>query len=139
MLYDAINVGDQRAWCGPTVIASITGFSVPTIKEKIKAHRRNKKAPVKGTYAWERDRVLLDLGWISLPVKVKGKPTFAQWLREPRDMDVAHVVRIRNHVMVVKGRWFVDTYTGGKVTRITKAPHKRARVLEVDRVIRRQP
>ena len=100
-----------------------------------------------GTATWEVRRVLEGLGYRTFSKAVPtayhevGKPrvtiTFAQWLRQPRDMETAYILDVGHHWVVVKGRWFCDTFVKGVPVRASKAPHRRKRVKEVWQVVRR--
>lgn len=143
MLYDAVNVGDQKSWCGPTVVAAITGLTVPAVKARIKKYRGHNGA-VMGTSSHELRVALGSVGYHMFAVgnwKGEDRPTLAQWLKEPAyrlgHPEDAYVLDVGYHWVVVKGRWFCDTYTKGVPVRATKAPHRRKRVREVYRVFKR--
>jgi len=142
MLYEAVNPGALRSWCGPTVIAAITGLAIPSVKARIKKVRGH-NGPVKGTHTWEVRKVLEELGYQMehQPLYRNGalragglKLTLAQWLKRPRDMEAAYILEVTNHWVAVKGRWFCDTYTKGVPVRCTQAPRKRKRVCNVYKV-----
>ena len=148
MLYDA-SVGG-RGYCGPTVLAAITGLTVPFIEARIKQDRGSDR-PVVGTYASELERVLWKLGYRMVkdrqlvdreaPARKVGwrctrLPTLAQWLKRERDMGAAYILALDRHWVVVKGRWFVDTHTKGLPVRATKAPGRRRLVRTAWKVVR---
>jgi hypothetical protein len=134
MLYEAVNSGDGKSWCGPTVVASITGRDVLWVKRMIKERRQNNGA-VKGTHWYELAYALEATGRALYRsqdyqhLKVKDRPTFSQWRRKYRvDRSATYIVGVTGHWVVVQGRWFCDTYSKGKVIRLVDAPHQRRRV-----------
>lgn len=136
MLYEVVNVGDQKAWCGPTVVAAITGLTIPAVKARIKKARGH-NGPVMGTSSGELAAVLRGAGYnMNLSNRFRkddDMPTLAQWLKGYRVSgdDTIYIINVSHHWVVVKGRWFCDTYTKGIPVRASKAPHRRKRVKEV--------
>lgn len=63
-------------------------------------------------------------------------PTLAQWLRQRPDRAGTYVINVTGHYVLVVGRKFVDTKTGGEWVSIAKAPHRRTRVENVWKVTR---
>jgi hypothetical protein len=50
-------------------------------------------------------------------------PTLASWARKRTDKETAFLVMLKRHWVVVRGDWFVDTYTRGVPVRLKNAPH----------------
>jgi hypothetical protein len=136
MLYEALNAGEQRAWCGPTVVAAITGLAIPSVKARIKKARGH-NGPVMGTSTGDLNAALLGSGlkmvWSAIYPK---SPTVAQWLKRPRDMEAPYILNVGHHWVVVRGRWFCDTHTKGIPVRATKAPGRRRRVREAWKIVK---
>jgi len=138
MLYEAVNPGALRSWCGPTVIAAITGLAIPSVKARIKKVRGH-NGPVRGTSTGDLRATLMSFGYLMTQVYCseltrEPAPTLAQWLKKPRDMDAPYIVNVTGHWVVVKGRWFCDTFTKGVPVRASKAPGRRKRVCNVYKV-----
>jgi hypothetical protein len=139
MLHEVENSSNGKAWCGPTVVASITGRDVARIKTLIKKRRGSNDA-VKGTAWFELRHVLAYYGYqedARHTILKPDRPTLAQWLRRERDMTAYYILDVGCHWVVVHGRKFCDTFTGGKPVFIRKAPHRRKRVREVYKIVRR--
>ena len=126
----------RKLWCGPTVVSTLIGIDAAVARDIIKESRGGRA--VMGTSARELDLVFrahgcrLDL----LTDHSSDLPTFASWLRLPRDPDHALVVQVTGHWVAVRGNWFCDTFTKGQPVRVRHAPHKRKRVRRVYRVSR---
>jgi hypothetical protein len=60
----------------------------------------------------------------------RNSPTLATWERERADWEFeqAWLLIVTGHWVAVRGRWFVDTWTGGVPVRIADAPRRRKRV-----------
>lgn len=147
MLHEVENNSNGKAWCGPTVVASITGRDIARVKALIKKRRGDNDA-VKGTYWSDLAYALAHYGYrrreklypkTGKAAKGWGRqdlPTLAQWLREKRDPDAYYILDVGRHWVVVHGRKLCDTYTKGKPVFTGSAPHRRRRVREVHVVAR---
>lgn len=127
-------VNDTRAhaWCGPTVVAAITGKPISTVKGVIKVIRQNDKA-VRGTDDFDVCQALKVFGYTSdlrTNYKKGERPTLAAWLRgrtaEQRKQTI--IVHVTGHWVVVRGNTFIDTFTKGQPVRTSDAPRRRIRV-----------
>jgi hypothetical protein len=136
-------------YCGPLVIAAITGMST---SEAARSLRRitGRQSAVKSVNHQEIMATLSALGYVmrrtEIPrhladvsifgVKVRKwiGPTFTEWLRTRPDPNAAYVVHIPRHYLLVKGRKMVDTHTDGEWTWLRDAPHRRKRVCNVWRI-----
>lgn len=144
MLHDVKNDTPRRAFCGPTVIASITNTPVSRVKALVRkiTGRRN----VTGMYnsgvrkALEAKGLKCKYRRLSYGgQKTEDKQTFAQWLAKeyrywPKSI---YVIEFTSHFVAVYGDYFVDSSTGGKVIPLSELKRwKRARIdsiLEVTR------
>tara|TARA_R110002020_G_C16097543_1_gene758410 strand:- start:119 stop:733 length:615 start_codon:yes stop_codon:yes gene_type:complete len=156
----------ETAWCGPSVISSITGFPVAHIVRVIKDQRikrgvgynercidvRNEdgvggsyetinvERPVKGTGPSEINECLRHYGYrleptVNRPTYHNGNtPTIARWLKTRKDRNEMNLVSAGHHWQLIKGNKFVDSFTQVPVF-IRKAPHRRARVNKVWKVM----
>lgn len=98
--------------------------------------------PVKGTHASEINRCLKHYGYRIVPTQVNlprrwngNNPTIARWIKTRKDRNELNLVSAGHHWQLIKGIKFVDSFTGHPVF-IRKAPHRRARVIQVWRVER---
>jgi hypothetical protein len=136
----------RSGYCGPTVLASITGRRLSVINELIREQRWGTKREAKlngvrrggitGTSAGDLRRVLRHYGLDMLRVESYGqgvRPTLATWLkrREPNTLYVVNVGFRRGHWTAVKGRKFLDTFTNGQPVWLKDAPHRKKRVRDV--------
>lgn len=101
--------------------------------------------PVKGTYPYEVRDCLKHYGYDLVESKnyartyldrhnMRTRPTLAKWLKQRKDRNEMNLVNAGHHWVLVKGNKFVDSFTQSPVF-IRKAPHRRARVHEVYKVI----
>lgn len=139
-------------YCGPLVIAAITGMSTA---DAAAALRRitGRTSAVKLVRHEELISTLSALGFVmrrmEIPkhvadVPIFGRkvrkwigPTLTEWLRKRPDQRAAYVVHVKRHYLLVKGRKMVDTHTGGEWTWLRDAPHRRKRVCHAWRIERR--
>jgi len=137
LLWPVTNTDRRRKlWCGPTVVSTLIGIDAAVARDIIKQSRGGRA--VMGTTARELDMVFRAHGCrLDLLIDHKGDlPTFATWLRLPRDPVDAFVVEVTGHWVAVRGNWFCDTFTKGQPVKVLQAPHKRKRVRRVYRVSR---
>lgn len=143
-LNSARNDTGRVAFCGPTVISAVTGFSVSKIEEVIRANRNmspETKSIVVGTYANEVEEALSAFGYEMklvesfMHLERKARPTFWQWMQRPRNAWASYILAIHtkkdDHWILVKGVKICDTYTGGEWTFVVDGPHRSSRIMEV--------
>lgn len=146
---DAVrNDTGRLAFCGPTVVSAITGFSVSRIEAAIHVHRgkaADADRVIRGTTAEEVAAALGVFGYAMTRVadfSVRDKterPRFGDWLMKPRSAFTPFLLGIRKgregHWITVKGGKICDTYTGGAWVFAAGGPHRGARVEEVYKVV----
>ena len=103
----------------------------------------NVERPVKGTHWWELNYCLNHYGYglskstRNAPVRHNGnQPTIARWLKTRKDRNEMNLVSAGHHWQLVKGNKFVDSFTQVPAF-IRKAPHRRARVVEIWQIVPR--
>jgi hypothetical protein len=135
------------AFCGPTVLSAITGFSISRIEEAIHSHRNDPAAAqkiIEGTTAAEvRDALqvfgytmdLVDQNW---HLERKHRPTVWSWMQLQRSAFSHYILAIHTkgsgHWICIKGAKICDTHTGGKWVFATDGPHRGAKIMEIYRV-----
>jgi hypothetical protein len=143
-LNDSRNDTGRTAFCGPTVISALTGFSVSKIEDIIRANRNMSpevRSIVVGTYANEVEEALAAFGYEMtlaesfLHLERKHRPTLWQWMQKPRNAWASYVLGIhtRNegHWILVRGVKMCDTYTNGEWKFVVDGPHRSCRIMEV--------
>jgi hypothetical protein len=134
----------RMAFCGPTVISALTGYSVSKVEDVIRANRNmapDVKSIVVGTFASEVEEALAAFGY-RMQVKEsyahlerKARPTLWQWMQKPRNAWAHYILAIETkkegHWILVKGVKMCDTYTEGRWTFVVDGPHRGCRLLEV--------
>ena len=143
-LNDSRNNTGRTAFCGPTVISAITGYSVTKVEDVIRANRNMSpevKSIVVGTYSNEVEEALAAFGYrMSLVesfmhLERKGRPTLSQWMQKPRNAYVHYVLGIHTkkegHWVLIKGVKLCDTYTEGRWTFFVDGPHRSCRIMEI--------
>jgi len=150
-------VKNETAWCGPSIVSSITGEPIGKINEVIKAQRvrhgygtflrfnwhsgdeHEVRQAVKGTSTREIKLCLNHYGFDinpscnNAPKKTKGRePTISQWLKQ-RTVRECNLVSAGHHWQLVQGVYFCDSFTGKPVI-VSVAPHQRARVRAIYKV-----
>jgi hypothetical protein len=151
-LNETQNDTGRTAYCGPTVVSGITGFSVASVEAAIHAHRDTDEARqrmVKGTTAEDVAGALAIFGYAMRAagsythLERKARPTLWQWMQRPRGAFTYYLLGIRagrtGHWIVVKGAKLLDTYTGGTWEFVATGPHRGARIDEVYEVRRALP
>lgn len=164
-LHPVRNEEQEKAYCGPTVLAAITNRPVKVVKECIWSSRgehkpgdidRNipKRSVIRGTGEWDLSYVLQRLaGYRLKSCRCIDKPTLAGWLkaRTPDERQRTFILNVsfgksgglfgpksdRGHWVAVRGNTFVDTFTSGQLVATSKAPHRRKRVTQVLEVVGR--
>ena len=151
-LNETENDTGRTAYCGPTVVSAITGFSVASVEGAIHAHRgsdETRKRMIKGTTPKDVAAALDMYGYEMhaagsfTHLERKARPTVWQWMQRPRRAFTYYLLGIRagrtGHWIVVKGAKLLDTYTGGTWEFVATGPHRGARIEEIFEVRRRLP
>lgn len=151
-LNDTQNDTGRTAYCGPTVVSAITGFSVAAVEAAIHAHRDGedlRRRMIKGTTAADVGAALSMYGYemraagTFTHLEPKQRPTVWQWMQRPRSAFTYYLLGIRagktGHWIVVKGAKLLDTYTGGTWEFVATGPHRGARIEEIHEVRRELP
>ena len=143
-LNTVVNDTGRVAFCGPYVLAAITGYSISKVEDEIRAFREvpeGRRPVVRGTYADEVEAALaafgyrmeLVAGFMSRPRK--ERPTVWQWMQKPRNAWAHYILAIHKakegHWILIKGVKMCDTFTEGKWTFVVDGPHRGARIMEV--------
>src|SRR5690606_2284494 len=123
-LRDAVNDTKSRAFCGPMVVAAITGEPVSRVRDAFRYVRygaswtsRRRSPPIMGTHTHETERVLRLFGYVGAWHKVSGRPTLAAYLEGRRGVQRTHpcVVLVTGHYVAISGWLFCDTFSKGLV------------------------
>jgi hypothetical protein len=143
-LHEARNDTGRIAFCGPIVLSAITGYSVSTVEEEIRAVRNlspGARPIVKGTHAEEVAAALAHFGY-GMTLKEsymarprKERPTLWSWMQKPRNAWAHYILAIHRgkegHWVLIKGVKLCDTYSDGRWQFVCDGPHKGARIMEV--------
>ncbi len=144
-LDDARNDTGRTAFCGPYVLAAITGYPISKIEDVIRAARNSRrKTVVKGTGADEVEAALAVFGY-SMTLKEnfmnrprKERPTLWAWMQKPRNVWAHYILAVHKgkegHWILVKGVKMCDTFTEGRWTFVVDGPHRGARIMEIFQV-----
>lgn len=148
-LHEVRNDTGRVAFCGPYVIAAITGWSISKVEDEIRAYREIPEAlkpVVKGTYADEVEGALAAFGYKMvlkqsfMQRERKERPTVWSWMQRPRNAWAHYILAIHKgkegHWILIKGVKMCDTFTEGKWTFVCDGPHRGARIMEVFEVKR---
>lgn len=143
-LNETRNDTGRTAYCGPTVVSAIAGYSIAKVEAAICAHRDGEEARqrmIKGTTAEDVAAALALFGYDMNKAQSfahldrKERPTLWQWVQRPRSAFTYFLLGIHTrgggHWVVVKGARLLDTYTGGTWEFISTGPHRGARIEEV--------
>ena len=143
-LNESRNDTGRVAFCGPTVISAVTGYSVSRIEDVIRANRNMSpevKSVVVGTYANEVEEALGAFGYRMqlkesfMQLERKARPTVWQWMQKPRNAWAHYILAIHTrkdgHWILIKGVKMCDTYTEGRWRFVVDGPHKGCRIMEV--------
>ncbi len=143
-LNEVRNDTGRVAFCGPYVIAAITGWSISKVEDEIRAFREipeDRKPIVRGTYADEVEGALGAFGY-KMVIKSsfmdrarKERPTVWNWMQKPRNAWAHYILAIHKgkegHWILIKGVKMCDTFTAGKWTFVCDGPHRGARIMEI--------
>jgi hypothetical protein len=146
-LADACNDTGRTAFCGPYVLAAITGYPISKIEDVIRdARNSRRKTVVKGTGADEVEATLAAFGY-TMTLKQnfmnrprKERPTLWNWMQKPRNVWAHYILAVHKgkegHWILVKGVKMCDTFTEGRWTFVVDGPHRGARIMEIFEVRR---
>lgn len=146
-LADACNDTGRTAFCGPYVLAAITGYPISKIEDVIRdARNSRRKTVVKGTGADEVEATLAAFGY-TMTLKQnfmnrprKERPTLWNWMQKPRNVWAHYILALHKgkegHWILVKGVKMCDTFTEGRWTFVVDGPHRGARIMEIFEVRR---
>lgn len=146
-LADACNDTGRTAFCGPYVLAAITGYPISKIEDVIRdARNSRRKTVVKGTGADEVEAALAAFGY-TMTLKQnfmnrprKERPTLWNWMQKPRNVWAHYILALHKgkegHWILVKGVKMCDTFTEGRWTFVVDGPHRGARIMEIFEVRR---
>jgi len=141
-LDDACNDTGRTAFCGPYVLAAITGYPVSKIEAVIHdARNSRRKTIIKGTDADEVEAALDAFGY-TMTLKEnfmnrprKQRPTLWSWMQKPRNVWAHYILAVHKgkegHWILVKGVKMCDTFTEGRWTFVVDGPHRGARIMEI--------
>lgn len=132
------------AFCGPYVLAGLTGRPISKMETAIRAARGipdGEAHIVKGTYAEEVAAVLALFDYRMtckasfLETPKKDRPTVWSWMQKPRNAWVYYILAIHagreGHWILIKGVKLCDTYSKGTWQFVVDGPHRRARIMEI--------
>jgi len=111
-----------RWYCGPYVMAAITGQSFEVIRTAInRAKGRPDTRGVCGVHPRQLKTAFRTLGWKYFPTYeckyADGKMTLKQFMKSINgDDDSIYVVYITGHYVAVQGDMFIDTFSTHKVS-----------------------
>jgi hypothetical protein len=142
-LNEVNNDTGRTAYCGPTVVSAITGYSISRIEAEIHAHRGDGEAAdriIKGTTTADVQAVLAVFGYGMDRIadyqhlEPKARPTVWAFMLRPRSAFAHYILAIQKgregHWISIKGGKICDTYTGGHWEFASYGPHRGCRVLE---------
>ena len=134
-------------YCGPTVVAGITGKPLSKVLDAFRTVKFGKwwpgsfdRAPnIRGTTRSEVIRTLQMFGYVATRPKEGGDTTYyrkaermtmARWYKKREDYMRRFwcLIETHGHWVLVKGNRFMDTHTDQAPVTIGKAPLRRARV-----------
>jgi hypothetical protein len=148
---DVLNDTDRVAYCGPYVIAAITGFAISNVETEIQRFRQHdregaREQRVKGTDAEEVTAALASYGFEMRRIADfmdrprKERPSVWAWMQMPRNAWSHYILAVhkgnQGHWILIKGVKLCDTYSEGKWQFVCDGPHKGAKIMEVFEVKR---
>ncbi|MGI9521873.1 MAG: hypothetical protein ACR2PG_09530 [Hyphomicrobiaceae bacterium] len=149
-LNEVKNDTGRIAYCGPYVVAAITGTAISRIEEEIRRIRdlpETAKVVVSGTFTTEIQAALETYGYEMLEIANythlprKERPTLWTWMQKPRNAWTHYILGVHKgkegHWIAVKGVKMCDTFTNGRWQFVCDGPHRGARIMEVFAVKRR--
>ncbi len=149
-LNEVANDTGRVAFCGPYVLAAITGYPISRVEEEIRVLREvpdGRQTKITGTYSSEVEGALAVFGFgmelkaSFMHLERKARPTVWQWMQKPRNAWAHYILAIHKgregHWILIKGVKLCDTYTGGKWQFVCDGPHRGARIMEIFEVRRK--
>jgi hypothetical protein len=146
---DVCNDTGRVAYCGPYVIAAITGFPVSKVEAEIQRFRHGAERPdslVKGTDTQEVVAALASYGFEMQRIADfterprTERPSVWTWMQAPRNAWSHYILAVHKgnsgHWILIKGVKLCDTYSEGKWQFVCDGPHKGAKIMEVFEVRR---
>ncbi len=108
-------------YCGPYVMAAVTGESFDTIRTEInRAKGRPDTRGVCSVQPWQLRKAFRELGWTSFTTYHHGespKMRLKEFMKSiPHDDTTIYVVYITGHYVAVQGSMFIDTFSKHKVS-----------------------
>ena len=155
-LSEVNNDTGRIAFCGPYVIAAITGWSISKIEAEIHRLRdlpderqpEQSKQVIRGTTNNDVGMALAAFGYCMVPVASymhlarKERPTLWSWMQKPRNAWTYYLLAVHKgkegHWILIKGVKMCDTFTDGRWQFVCDGPHRGARIMEVFTVRRRR-
>ncbi len=148
-LNSANNDTGRTAYCGPTVLSAITGYSVSRIEALIHENRADAVAArgiIEGTTTGDVAEALAIFGFGMdktddfSGIERKRRPTVWSWMQHPRSVFSYYVLAVHKgrggHWISIKGAKICDTFTGGKWVDAAYGPNRGCRIIEVYQVKR---
>lgn len=149
-LNEVENDTGRVAFCGPYVLAAITGYPISRVEEEIRIIREvpdGRQTRITGTYSSEVEAALavfgysMDLKSSFMHLERKARPTLWSWMQKPRNAWAHYILAIHKgregHWILIKGVKLCDTFTGGKWQFVCDGPHRGARIMEIFEVRRK--
>ena len=143
-LNEVKNDTGRIAFCGPYVLAAITGFPISRMEDEIRTFREipaHRKPIVKGTDNEEVAAALahfgyrMDLSQSYMHLARKERPSIWTWMQKPRSAWTHYILAVHKgregHWVLIKGVKLCDTYSEGRWQFVCDGPHKGARIMEV--------
>jgi hypothetical protein len=132
----------RTAFCGPYVLAALTGFPVSRVEDEVNRVRGLPSGSfIKGTHSGEVADAAAALGYDMTLVEDFGhldrkeRPTLWSWMQKPRNAWRHYLLAIHTgkdgHWILVKGVKICDTFTGGQWKFVCDGPHKGRKIYEV--------
>ena len=148
-LTEVNNDTGRLAFCGPYVLAAITGFPISKVEDVVRDLRHvpdGLRPVVKGTHTEEVSEALARFGYVMKPVSSfmnlprKERPTLWSWMQKPRNAWAHYILAIHKgkegHWILIKGVKMCDTFTEGRWTFVCDGPHRGCRIMEIFEVRR---
>jgi hypothetical protein len=145
---EVLNDTGRTAFCGPYVIAAITGFPISKVEAEIVRFRTGsaEKALVKGTYPEDVAAALAHYGYAMTRthsythLSRRERPSVMAWMQRPRNAWAHYILAVHKknegHWILIKGVKSCDTFSDGKWQFVCDGPHKGARIIDVYEVKR---
>ncbi len=132
----------RTAFCGPYILAALTGYPISRVEEEVNRFRRvAPDAKIVGTGAMEVAAAASALGYEMTmvanfwPLEKKARPTLWQWMQKPRNAWRHYLLAIHRgkegHWILVKGVKICDTFTEGQWKFVVDGPHRGCKIMEI--------